>query len=438
MSVATKRYPTKPLESWAKTKELRRKLFWDIWNAHEQGKILVQGVNVFITSLLAGLGDAAMAGIGPNFGRITTNIPLLQECHEVAGQKGVRQDTCAGMRMTLGALYKGIFYQSPSGEQVKPDLCFDTAVCPHQVKGNQIFRDYYGIPHLVIEAPAALEGDRTHHLEFLVAQLQDSVPFLEKTFKRKFDDEKFIEAAYDEWDIAVLYAKCCEYIKAIPAPIDSARFFPFMTPILRAGRHSKEAKECFQMLLDELEERVRDGIAIEPIENARICHDGNMPYYYADMYRLLRKYGAVLIGGRTMFGLMSAYYVHEDGSWEVGKTPKERGIELKTRDDAFRALADLTLNYSPAVSGYQFPSMAKENVKVAENWHADGVIMHIDRGCRAMTAGMLESKVMLEKNGFPVVTYDGNNADPRDFNQGIVENRLDAFMNRLGLSRLAD
>ena len=63
-----------------------------------------------------------MAGVGPNFGRITTNIELLKECNALAAQHGVSQNTCASMRMTTGALYKGIFYQSPSGEQINPDL----------------------------------------------------------------------------------------------------------------------------------------------------------------------------------------------------------------------------------------------------------------------------------------------------------------------------
>ena len=44
-------YPSKPLESWDKAKELRRKLFWDIWHGKEEGKILVQGVNIFADCL---------------------------------------------------------------------------------------------------------------------------------------------------------------------------------------------------------------------------------------------------------------------------------------------------------------------------------------------------------------------------------------------------
>jgi hypothetical protein len=29
-------YPSKPLESWDKARELRRKLFWDIWKGKER------------------------------------------------------------------------------------------------------------------------------------------------------------------------------------------------------------------------------------------------------------------------------------------------------------------------------------------------------------------------------------------------------------------
>ncbi|MFC2018179.1 2-hydroxyacyl-CoA dehydratase [Chloroflexota bacterium] len=431
-------YPSRPLEGWDKAREMRRKLFWDIWKGKEKGKILVQGVNCFATAFLAGLGEVVMAGIGPNFGRITSNIELLKECNALAAQHGLSQNTCASMRMTVGALYKGIFYQAPSGEQMKPDLCMDISLCPHQVKGNHIFQDFYGVPHLVIEVPAWFEGNKQHHYDFLVTQFHNSVEWLEKTFNTKYDDDKLIEATYDEWDVAVTYARCADLLKAIPAPIDSARFYPFLTPILRAGRHSKDALMILQILHEELKDRVRDGIAVEPRERARIFHEGNMPYFWGGMYRITRKYGAVLVGGRHLFGFSSAFKIHEDGTWEVPQTLRERGVELRTREDAFRSIAELMLDYSPAVSGFQYPSMGREAVKVAQDWHADGIIMHIDRGCRSMSAACLEVKADLEKAGIPVLAYSGNTADPRDFNQAQVESQIDTFMARLGLTKLSD
>lgn len=430
-------YPTRPLESWQKAKELRRKLFWNIWKAQEEGKILVQGVNIYATSLLAGIGDAAMVGIGPNFGSIIRDINLVRECHDVAAQKGYKQSTCASMRLTMGAMFKDIFYRSPSGEQFYPDMCLDIMVCPHQVKGNQVFKDFYHIPHLIIECPPHFEGDRGNHDDFLVAQLHDAVKWLEKTFKKEYDDEKLIEAAYTEWDVAVLFAKVAEAIKVIPTPIDTMRLMAFVNPLMRSGRHVKAIKELFEFLLAEIEDRVRDGIAIEANERFRLIHEGNVPWFYNNMPRLTRQYGALMIGGRTLYGLFGAFTVTEDGStWEVSKSLRERGIELRNRDDALRSLAELLLHNSPIISGYQFPSMANEAVKVAQDWHADGVIMHIDRGCRAMTAGVMEVKDMLEEKGFPVLAYEGNTADPRDFHQQAVENRIETYLESLGLSKL--
>lgn len=429
-------YPTRPLETWDKAKELRRKLFWNIWNAHDEGKLLVQGVNIYLVSILAGIGDATMAGVGPNFGTITRDVNLLRDCHNLAAQKGYRENGCASMRMTMGALFKDIFYRSPSGEQVKPDLCLDISVCPHQVKGNKVFKDHYQIPHLVIETPAYFEGDRKHHHDFLVAQLHEAIEWMAKTFNKEYDDEKLIEAAYTEWDVATLFAKCAETIKNVPAPIDSARFYPFVTPILRAGRHNKAVKEIFQMLLDELNDRVRDGIAIVGNEKYRLVHEGNMPYFWGSLPRMTRQHGAVLVGGRTLFSLFGAFTIHDDGSWSIPKSPRELGVELRNRDDALRSLADLLLYHSPTISGYQYPSMGREAVWVAKHWKAEGAIIHIDRGCRAMTAGVLEVQNMMEKNGIRTMTYEGNTADPRDFHQQAVEERVETFMSSLGLAKL--
>lgn len=416
---------------------MRRQLFWNIWKAQEEGKILVQGVNIYATSLLAGIGESAMVGIGPNFGSIIRDINLVRECHEIAAQKGFNQSTCASMRLTVGAMFKDIFFLSPSGKQFFPDMCLDVMVCPHQVKGNQIFKDHYHIPHLIIECPPHFEGDRGYQDDFLVAQLHGAVEWLERTFKREYDDEKLIEATYTEWDVAVLFAKVADLVKVIPAPIDTMRFMAFVNPLLRAGRHVKPIKALFQFLLDEVEDRVRDGIGVEANERFRLIHGGNVPWFYNNMPRLAKKYGALMIGGPTLYGLFGAFTVTEDGStWQVSKSPRERGIELRNREDALRSLAELLLYNSPIISGYQFPAMGNEAVKVARDWHADGVIMHIDRGCRAMTAGIMEVKDMLEKGGFPVCAYEGNTGDPRDFNQQTVEDRIETFLVSQGLSKL--
>jgi benzoyl-CoA reductase/2-hydroxyglutaryl-CoA dehydratase subunit BcrC/BadD/HgdB len=52
-------------------------------------------------------------------------------------------------------------------------------------------------------------------------------------------------------------------------------------------------------------------------------------------------------------------------------------------------------------------------------------------------AGVLEAEAMLKKEGIPVVTYEASNGDPRDFTPEQVEERLEAFLERIGLDRLS-
>lgn len=430
-------YPTRPLESWEKAKELRVKLSSEIRNAGNGVRLSVQGVNLFPTALLAGIEEAGMTDAEPDLSGVTSDSTLYRECHEPDTLRGYKESCCDSVRKPWICSTKTIFIAAPPGKQVKPDLCMDIMVCPHQPKVNQAVKGSDKIPHMVIETPAFLEGTRVHHEDFLVVQLHDVIEWMEKTFKREYDDEKLIEATYTEWDVAVLYARIVDKIKHTPAPIDLLGLYPFVTPTMRAGRHRKEVKEICQMLLDELEVRVRDGIAVAGNERCRLLHEGNMPYFYVNMLPFTREYGAVMIGGRTLFGLFSAFRVKEDGTWEIPETPRERGIEIRSREDALRSLAELLLYNSPTISGYQYPAMARESVKVARDWKADGVIIHIDRGCRSMTAGTTEIKRMLEKKGIPAVTYEGNTVDPVGFNRTEVETRIEAFMNRLGLTRLS-
>lgn len=77
-------------------------------------------------------------------------------------------------------------------------------------------------------------------------------------------------------------------------------------------------------------------------------------------------------------------------------------------------------------------------VKVAEDWHADGVVVHFDRGCKGGCSGAMECTLALRESGIPVITYESSNADPRDFADADVFNRLDSFMESLGLTKLAE
>jgi benzoyl-CoA reductase subunit B len=83
---------------------------------------------------------------------------------------------------------------------------------------------------------------------------------------------------------------------------------------------------------------------------------------------------------------------------------------------------------------------AEERIKmvtrVAEQWKADAIISHLNKGCEGSAVGQLEGRLALLEKNIPVVTFEGNMGDPRDFDLGRTMARIDSFMEGLGLKKL--
>jgi len=75
-------------------------------------------------------------------------------------------------------------------------------------------------------------------------------------------------------------------------------------------------------------------------------------------------------------------------------------------------------------------------VKIARDWKCDRAIVHLNRGCEGTAVGQLEVRQALIDAGFPVLTYEGNMADPREFDEAKTIARIDAFMEAQGLPKI--
>ena len=66
----------------------------------------------------------------------------------------------------------------------------------------------------------------------------------------------------------------------------------------------------------------------------------------------------------------------------------------------------------------------------------DGVMLHYNRGCEGLTLGIAENRLDLIKAGFPVMTFEGNMGDEREFDEQMVLSRIDAFLENLNLKKI--
>ena len=429
------KYETKPLDCWQRMKELRKDYFLSMWKAKERGEPLILGGYAMLSSLSAGLGDCGIFGVGPYFSRIMRDRDLAIRCHEAAEVKGLAADTCATLRVSLGSALLDFHNRSPWGDMVVPDFCIDAHACEAQAKTSLMLSEHYGIPFFAVDIPIIPESRIEIGKNYLISQMHQAIEWMEKVTKKKYDDELLLEAVQNEWRSQVCWAKISDFQKAIPAPLDLKMFNSFTT-LMVSAKHKKGTADWLQMLCDEVEDRVKNQIAAFAWERCRLLHEGLPPWYNKSIMKLPQKYGATFIGGRMMFAIHGAFEVAGDGAWKVAKTPTERGIVIKNRDDALNALAELYLIYTPMISSFLLSLKVEEQVKVAQGWKADGVIFILDRSCKGGAAHHVEQRLGLQNEGIPSMVYEGSSADPRELQEIQVLDHLESFLQSLGLTPL--
>lgn len=432
--MTTRKYETKRLDCWQRAKELREGYYRDCWTAKEKGRILGAGVGMARASVIpAALSNCQFAELEGYAANLVANGQLAIQCAEAAEAREYLNDLCGSSRILLGSMFLN---QGPFGEFIKPDFCLQMHVCATQGKRAQIISEHLGIPYFCVEVPLVnYQTKREFHFEFLISQMQDAIQWMEKVTGSKLDDEKLIEGVRNGWQASVLWARSCELNKSTPAPLDQRMLFSLSGPLM-LKRHEKETLDFYQIVYDEVRDRVQNGIAALATERYRLLHEGQPPWFFLRLFKHIKEYGAVCIGSMYDFGT-GAFERQADGSWVVAQTPEERGMKLKTREDALRALAELYLS-NPTISSFLLTTKVEDEVKVAQDWHADGVLFHFNRGCRACSSGLAEAELAFDKRGIRTAFYEADACDRRGFSEAQVMGRIESFLESLGLARLED
>lgn len=435
MNPAAQIYKTAPLQSWKMAKELRMKHYQEVMQAGETGKLVVSGGTEGFVGLPAGLGNYVYLGGEPYGASIGYDPQFSQVCSEAVESRGFARDLCAYMRNYWGSMFLDRFYFG--GKFPKPSFCIQMNFCDSHAKWYQVVSDHYGIPFFSIDVPMSMRPwqspeSRQHYLE---AQLHDAIEWMEKTFHRKYDDEKLVEAVKNEYSSTALWGEICLLNRNIPAVLDIKTIFSLYV-ICTLIRHKREAVQFCKELKSELEYRIQEGIAALATEKCRILDDGQPPWSFLDFYRHMEKYGAICVGSIYAFSLSGNYEDTSDGTWITRKTLEERNISMKSREDAIKLLVELYLdraiNKSISFPQLKIPMM----LSLTDEFNCQGVTIHLNRGCELFTAGVMETKIALQNKGIPVMVYEGNMADRREIDERQMLDRLDSFMESLGLSKL--
>jgi benzoyl-CoA reductase subunit B len=437
------KYTTKGLACWGRAKELRMRYYKDYADAHDRGALRWEGGAWSFDAIPQALEGEVRVLTEEPYGASVGADPKLQVRYQEAaeGKWGCARDLCAYMRNYWGGIVLDEY--AFGGKWPRADFIFQNQICCSHSKWLQVADEIYGgtIPYFCFDVgagPYDRIGER--QINYVVEQLYDGIEFLEKVTGRKVVDEKLIQNVENTYRSACYWAKTCELNQAVPAPLDEKTMFSLYV-LGTLEKSNKEIADFYEKeLYPEVKDRVANNIAAVAGEQCRMLGDSQPPWGFLRIFRYLEKYGVVSIASLYTFSLIGWFELDDSGNVVPYPTLEEQGITIKDRDHALRLLAEGELKGKLMWAPFYGAKYKNELVtKIAKQWKCDAAILHLNRGCEGTAQHQMEMKIALQEIGLPVMTFEGNMADEREFDEARAKRLMDLFLTEtLGLKRIAN
>jgi benzoyl-CoA reductase/2-hydroxyglutaryl-CoA dehydratase subunit BcrC/BadD/HgdB len=374
--------------------------------AHSEGRWVA-----WLTAVSPPLEILYAMGIQPlfpeNYACVATVMKASRNMFDISEAYGISRDLCSYTRCVMGSVLGG---EAPFGGMEKPDVLLSTKnVCVVYMKWWELMAHTLKCPLYVIDSPAITDKIEDHHVKYVDKQLRDLVSELEKITGTSLNEEKLKEAVKLSDKAAELWRKIIEQRRTKPCPMgvtdSSAAMFPMV-----ASAGTQEAVEYYERLLDEVSERVKEGVGVLENEKFRLLLSGIPYWHHLRMFNYLEeKYGAV--------------FVHElyTATWGMASLNSAKPFESM----AYKTLLNPT-NMPIRWSKDWISGLVKD-------FDIDGIVLLSSRSCKATSIGNLTiQKVLRDEYEIPSVVLEADHTDDRVYSEAEVTARLDAFMEVLG------
>ena len=401
--MSLQRERSRVLQTTKKIGELIMEYFSKASDAKAQGKP-VAWVTVFTpVELLYALNVYPIAP--EHFGALCSARGFILDYLEEAERRGYSQNLCSYSRCSLGYALSGM-----NGLMPPPDILVTFRnSCDVYVKWWQSLHMHLGTPLFVGEAPyvLALEDLDNYVLDYVVKQLHQLIKMAEERFGLRFDMEKLAEIVKLSDKASRLWFETLKLRRFHPCPLggrDSASdIFPL---VVMQG--TEEAVNFYEELLVEVKERVNRREGVIENERFRLLFDGIWLWYAFDLIKYFENKGAVFV------------YEPYSEAWAY-RLDASKPLESIAR----KVLAmGLNVDIDLRIEGYS------ESVK---EFKIDGAVLFSNRSCKTWsTPQLVTADILEEKVNIPYLLFEADMADPRQYAEAQIKNRIDAFLEVLG------
>lgn len=328
------------------------------------------------------------------------SLPMIEYAE---GEMGFSNDLCAYARINLAYAELG---KCANGERDMPlpDFILSaTSICETMMPWYEDLAYLLDVPMVFFDVPFndGYEPDEKR-IKYMKGQFEYAVQQLEEITGKKWDEKHFKEVC----DIAVASSKAwleaTSYVNYVPSPMNGFDLFNHMA-VATTARPKKEAIAAFNYLIDECKTFVQiHKSTFKPDEKFRILYEGIAVWPYLKATSVPMWMQGINVTGCIYCPAFSGVYNDTDG--------------------LMRACSDV-----PNCQNLERATEARK--KLCKDGKVDGALIHINRSCKMWSGFMPEMARRIERDlEIPVVLFDGDQSDPRNFSSAQYETRLQGLV----------
>jgi benzoyl-CoA reductase/2-hydroxyglutaryl-CoA dehydratase subunit BcrC/BadD/HgdB len=338
-----------------------------------------------ITSCFVEFVGAALASTG-------MAVPFLEEA-EKAGFVG---DTCGFHRAVIGAARKGIMPE--------PDfLIASTCPCSGGIAVLENLAHMFHKDLFVLNVP---QEESEQNIQYLADQIKDMVDFISRHTDAPLDENKLRRAVEKTNSAREIMQDMYRLAQNVPSPTDGRLLINFGIVIL-LFLGTDAAIDVAQAYKDEFSARIDNGVQGVPDEKLRLLWIQNRIQFQNPLVELLEKeYQANIVSDEL-----------NDIYWD--------SIDP---DDPYTGMARRAI--AKPLNG-NMRSRIHHLQKLARNYKLDGAINPCHWGCRQGTGARGLISNGLKEIGVPVLNLEVDCMDTRNFAEGQMRTRIEAFVEML-------
>lgn len=291
----------------------------------------------------------------------------------------------------------------------KPSLIvYNTNQCREVQDWFNFYGEEFKCPVVGIYPPRYLDEITKEDIQQVVSQFEKLIETCEQITGKKRDYDRLSEVVKLSKEATCLWQEVLQTAQNKPAPITFFDGVILMGPIV-VLRGTEEAKNFYKVLLDELENKVKNKEGAVPDEKVRLFWDG-MPLW--GRLRMLSD-----IFSENNAAIVASTYCN---SWIFTDFDENNPLESMAL-----AYTEIFINRSEKVKTNMLLQWAKE-------YHVDGMIFHDTKTCfnNSNAKFGLPQKIK-EKYNIPTLVIEGDLCDMRLFSEAQSITKIETFIEQI-------